>query len=218
MPCSALADEWRRAEEDGSNGCRSRWLDVSACHDSLREYPRVVLGVDLGAAKMNESGPFDFRTGVGSVTDAGPAWGLRAGVEVVAWLAFEARYSGDREAIQASAAPAGSLGFRASAAEVTLRLTAPLPWVRPYVFGGIGYEHVALVGSSGARAGSPLFSSGQPDLPLGFGFDVPLTWRLSVAFEATYHFQLGEDYSNDTTNGIDGGDISTFGAVVRARF
>jgi hypothetical protein len=218
IPCSALAGEAPHAEEDGGNYCRGHWFDVGVCRDSLREYPRVVVGVELGVAKMNESGPFGFHTGVGTVTDAGPAWGLRGGVELFSWLAFEARYAGDREAIQASVAPTGSLGFLASAAEMTLRLTAPLPWVHPYIFGGIGYEHVAVVGSSATRAGSPLFSSGQPDFPLGFGFDVPLTWRLSVAFEATYHFQLGEDYSNDTTNGIDGGDISTFNAVLRGRF
>jgi hypothetical protein len=92
-----------------------------------------------------------------------------------------------------------------------------LPYVHPYIFGGPADYDVHLVGSSAAKAGSPLFSSVQPGIALGFGVDVPLTYHLSIGAEATYHFMLGEDYSNDTTNGIDGGDISTFDAVLRVR-
>jgi hypothetical protein len=89
--------------------------------------------------------------------------------------------------------------------------------VHPYIFGGPADYDVHLVGSSAAKGGSPLFSSVQPGIALGFGVDVPLTYHLSIGAEATYHFQLGEDYSNDTTNGIDGGDISTFDVVLRVR-
>ena len=31
---------------------------------------------------------------MGTVTDAGPAWGLRGGVELLPWLALEAHYVG----------------------------------------------------------------------------------------------------------------------------
>jgi opacity protein-like surface antigen len=186
--------------------------------ESLHDWPRIVVGVDLGVAKMVESGPFGFNNGVGSVTGAGASWGARAGVEFFDWLAVEARYSGSRTSVHASAAPAGSLAFVSTAADLTLRLSAPLPWVHPYIFGGMGYNQVSLAGSTEARAGSPLHSSGQTEIAMGFGVDVPLTWRLSVGFEATYHFQLSEDFSEDMTNGIDGGDISTFNALVRARF
>jgi hypothetical protein len=46
---------------------------------------------------------------------------------------------------------------------------------------------------------------------------VPLAWHFSLGAEATYHFQLHESFSSDTTNGIDGGDISTFDVVMRVR-
>jgi hypothetical protein len=68
-----------------------------------------------------------------------------------------------------------------------------------------------------AKAASPLFSSAQAGIPLGFGLDVPLTWHVSLGAEATYHFQLGESYSLVKTNGIDGGDLSTFNLVARVR-
>jgi hypothetical protein len=176
-----------------------------------------MLGADLGGAVMTETGPFGLNKGVGSATEGGPSWGLRAGVEIFPWLGVEARYMGTYNPVQGSFSPTGGVGFLTTAGEVVVRITAPFPFVRPYMFGGVGYYDVALVGSSTARAGSPFHSSSQPGVPVGFGFDVPLTWYLSVDLEAGYHWQLNEDYSAVTTNGIDGGDLSTLSVVVRAR-
>jgi Outer membrane protein beta-barrel domain len=197
--------------------CRDHWLAVAQCHDRSSSGLRLMFGLDLGVVKMTESGPFGFGNGVGSVTDAGPSWGVRAGLELLSWLAFEARYVGTYAGLQSSVSPAGTLGFLATAGEVVARFTAPLPYVHPYVLGGVGYYDVSLVGGDAARAASPLFSSSQPGIPLGFGLDVPLTWHLSLGAEATYHFQLGESFSLVKTNGIDGGDLSTFDLVARIR-
>jgi hypothetical protein len=205
------------AGEDHERFCRAHWFAVDECHAAEWSGPRLFFGIDLGVAKMNESGPFGFDTGVGTITEAGPSWGVRVGVEVLPWLAFEARYLGVYAAARASASTTGSVGLLTTGAEGVVRLTAPLPFVHPYVFGGFAYYDVALSGSSEAKAGSVLFSSSQPGVPIGFGLDVPLTGHLSVGAEATYHFMLGEVYSNVTTNGIDGGDVSTFNAVLRAR-
>jgi hypothetical protein len=76
---------------------------------------------------------------------------------------------------------------------------------------------MALVGGSTAQAASVLHSSSQPDIPMGVGVAVPLTWYLSLDVEATYHFQLGESFASVTTNGVDGGDITTFEVALRAR-
>jgi hypothetical protein len=176
-----------------------------------------MLGVDLGISAMNETGPFGFGNGVGTATNAGPAWGARAGVELLSWVALEGRYVGMYNAAQSSVSPTGSLGYLTTGGEGVVRLTAPLPFVHPYVFGGVGYYDNSLLGSASARAGSVLHSSSQLGAPMGVGLDVPLTWHLSIGVEATYHFLIHESFSADTTNGIDGGDISTFNAVVRAR-
>lgn len=176
-----------------------------------------MLGLDVGVVRMNESGPFGFGNGVGAVTQAGPSWGLRAGVELLPWLAFEARYVGTYAGLQSSVSPAGTLGFLTTAGEIVARFTAPLPYVHPYILGGVGYYDVTLAGQRAAKAASPLFSSAQAGIPLGFGLDVPLSWHLSLGAEATYHFQLGESYSLVKTNGIDGGDLSTFNLVARLR-
>jgi hypothetical protein len=199
------------------DSCHDQWLAIARCHDESSSRIRFMFGLDIGVLKMTESGPFGFGNGVGSITDPGPSWGLRAGVELLPWLAFEARYVGTYAGLQSSVSPAGTLGFLTTAGELVARFTAPLPYVHPYVFGGVGYYDVALTGGQAAKTASPMFSSSQPGIPLGFGFDVPLSWHLSVGAEAAYHFQLGESFSSVKANGIDGGDLTTFNVVARVR-
>jgi hypothetical protein len=209
-------------EDDGDRFCQYHWFAIGRCGDRKWAGPELMFGMDLGFSAMTETGPFAFNKGVGGVTGAGPAWGLRAGVELFPWLGLEARYVGMYNSAQSLVSPAGNVGFLTTGAEAVVRITAPTPYVRPYIFGGAAYYDVSLVGSSRAQESSVLHSSSQPGIPLGFGFDLPLTWYLSLDLEATYHFQLGEDYSTDTTTtkggaGIDGGDLSTFNAVARVR-
>jgi hypothetical protein len=205
------------ASQDSDRFCRAHWFAMGRCRDRKWGGPEIMFGADLGFSAMTEAGPFGFNKGVGGATEVGPAWGVRAGVEVFPWLGLEGRYVGMSNSVQASASPAGSVGFLTTGGEAVLRLTAPIPFVHPYAFGGAGYYDVALVGSSGAQAGSVLHSSSEPGAVMGLGLDVPLTWYLSLDAEATYHFLLGESFSAVTTNGIDGGDLSTFNAVVRVR-
>jgi hypothetical protein len=192
------------------------WLgSVARADDGLT--PVFVVGGDLGVAAMNENGPLGFGGGVGSVTHPGPAWGVRLGIDLYSWLGFEARYVGMFDPIDKSVSPTGSVGFLTTGGEAVARLVLPLPFLHPYAFAGFGYYNVAVVGSASARAGSVLFSSSQPGIPVGIGVDVPITESLSVAVEATYRFQLGENYSADTANGIDGGDLTSLAAVARLR-
>lgn len=215
VPANATHDG---VASDPDRSCRDRWFALGECHERYRRGPKLILGIDLGISAMNESGPFGFHDGVGKVTNTGSAWGLRVGVELFSWLAFEARYVGMLDSVSASVSPAGSVGFFTTGGLGILRLTAPLPLVRPYAFAGVGYYDVALVGLPGARAGSPLHSSAQAGIPMGIGLDVPLSWDVSIGIEATYHFQLSEDYSRVTTSGIDGGDLTTCNAILRFRF
>jgi hypothetical protein len=204
-------------DQDHDRLCRHDWLAVGRCWNRKWTGPELMFGADLGFSKMNESGPFGFSNGVGGVTDPGPAWGLRLGVELFSWFAVEARYVGMSDSAQSSVSPTGSVGYVTTGAEAVLRFTAPFPFVHPYVFGGVGYYDTTLMGSSGAKAGSPLNGSTEAGFPLGFGLDVPLNWHLSLGAEATYHYLYQEKFSAVTTNGIDGGDLTSFSAVMRVR-
>ncbi len=75
----------------------------------------------------------------------------------------------------------------------------------------------AVVGPVAALSASQLFSSYEPGVPMGFGLDVPVSYHLSLGVEATYHYLRGEIFSSNTTNGIDGGDLTTFNLVARLR-
>ncbi len=191
--------------------CRHRWLALGACADWPWDGPQIEFGATLGVSAMNESGPLGFGNGVGAVMHPGPAWGVLIGVEVLPWLAFEGRYLGMYDGSRASVSSSG--GFLASAATASVRLTAPLPYVHPYVFGGVGYYDFDFDGPASAA----LHSSSQAGIPLGVGIDIPLGYHLSVGAEASYNFQLNENYSNVTVGGIDGGDVTRFDLVLRAR-
>src|SRR5208283_1170712 len=136
----------------GDRFCRDHWLAMGSCRDRPWAGPELMFGADVGISKMNESGAFGFNNGVGAVTDAGPAWGVRGGVEFLPWLALEARYVGMYNSTRASVSPAGSTGYFTTGGEAIVRFTAPLPYVHPYVFGGVGYYDNSLIGSSSARA------------------------------------------------------------------
>jgi hypothetical protein len=205
------------ATDDHERACRDQWFVAWRCRDRRWDGPELMLGVDLGVSVMNEGGPFGFNQGVGAVTDAGPAWGLRLGVELLPWLALEAHYVGMYNSAQASVSPLGSVGILTTGGDAVVRLTAPLPYVHPYVFGGVGYYANAVVGPVGALAASQLFSSYEPGFPMGFGLDVPVSYHLSLGVEATYHHLQGEVFSSNTANGIDGGDLSTVNIVARLR-
>jgi hypothetical protein len=203
--------------QDQDRLCRDNSQPALRFHDCRWRGPEFTLGMDLGVSVMNEGGPFGFDHGVGAATDAGPAWGLRIGVEFFRWLAIEARYVGMYNAARPSASPAGRVGFLTSGGELVVRIIAPLPFVHPYLFGGGGYYDISLGGTSSAKAGSVFTSSSQPGIPLGFGIEVPLTWHISFGAEATYHFLIGESFSSVTASGFEGGDLSTFKAVLRVR-
>jgi hypothetical protein len=210
-------DRLIKDDQDHDRYCSRNWFAIGSCWNRKWTGPELTFGADLGVSKMNESGPLGFGSGVGGVTDPGPAWGLRIGVDFLSWLGVEGRYVGMSDGGQASVSPAGGVGYITTGAEAVVRLTAPFPFVHPYAFGGVGYYDSTLTGSSGAKTGSPMFSSSEAGFPMGVGIDVPLTWHMSVGAEATYHFLYQEKFSANTTNGMDGGDLTTFNAVMRMR-
>ncbi|HEY5242166.1 MAG TPA: outer membrane beta-barrel protein [Polyangiaceae bacterium] len=216
-PVEAAAPVTDTAVADGAQRCHDHWFAMEGCHDRPWTGPEIVFGLDIGTSKFDESGPFGFNNGIGSVTSAGPAWGVRGGVELLRWLALEAHYVGMYNGVQLSVSPTGSVGYFTTGVDAFARFTLPLPYVHPYLLSGVGYYDYALSGSSTAKAGTVMNSTSQPSIPMGVGVDVPLNWHLSVGLEATYHFSIGESYSAVTTNKIDGGDASAFSAVMRFR-
>jgi len=185
------------------------WWGVGRCWNRPHRHPVFTAGVELGVTKLAEGGPFGFNTSVGSVTNAGPLYGLRAGVDLLSWLGFEGRYIGGY------VPGSGGVGYVVNGGEIVLRLTFPFPYLRPYIFGGIGVYDLALAGSSSAQTASMLESSSQWGIPVGAGIELMLSWHVTFAVEAAFRYQYGEVFS--TNGAIDGGDLSSLTGVLRFR-
>ena len=161
---------------------------------------------------MEEGGPFGFNSGTGTVTQWGPNWGLRLGVDFLSWLGLEGRYEG---AYLSGNSRAPDVAYLMNGGEAVVRLTIPTPFVRPYFFGGIGYYSVDLLGSSAAQTFSGLNSWRGAGIPMGVGLDIPLSWHVSLAAEATFRFFLKESFS--ALDDRAGADLTSFTGVVRFR-
>lgn len=177
--------------------------------------PHLTLALDGGVGTTNESGPFGFNTGVGTVTNAGPSWGIRAGVDLYKWIAIEAHYIGIDNHGTNDATPNGSVHMLTSAGTGEFRFTIPFKYVQPYAYVGAGVYHTSITGSTTAKNASPLFGSTELGMPLGLGIGVPLTGAITFGGEVTYHRLFGEQFANNDE--FEGGDFTTFNAVLRAR-
>jgi hypothetical protein len=195
--------------------CQVHWWGVGRCWRRPHRRPVLTWGVEGGVGALNEGHPFAFNEGVGAVTNAGGVWGARLGVDVLSWLGFEARYLGGYNGGHGVVNAGGDVAYLLSSGQLVLRLIVPIPYVRPYVFSGIGVYDFHLMGSRAARAASTLNSTTQAGIPIGIGVEVPLSWHVSFAVEATYHFQFSESFSK--IEDISGGDLSTLTGVMRFR-
>ena len=178
-------------------------------------YPHFALALEGGVVSTNESGPFSFDTGVGTVSHTGPSWGLRGGVELLSWFAIDAHYIGMNNHASGEAEPTGGVTLFTNAFNGELRFTVPLKYVQPYLFTGAGVYTTSITGATSAKNGSPLHGSTELGIPIGLGLGIPVTHAISVGGELTYHRLFGEEFSKNEE--IGGGDFTTFNAVVRAR-
>lgn len=192
--------------------CRAHWWGVGRCWHPHHARPTLTFGGELGIAHLEEGGPFGFETSTGRVTDTGPAWGLRVGVDFVSWLGIEAHYIG---AYNPGNSNAPNVGYAMTGGEAVVRLALPTPFIRPYVFGGIGVYDFELVGNSPAGNAMALHSSSQAGVPMGVGLELMLSWHVSVAVEGAYRFQIGESFSNN--DAVSGADMTTLTGVMRFR-
>ncbi|HEY4120688.1 MAG TPA: outer membrane beta-barrel protein [Byssovorax sp.] len=176
-------------------------------------YPRLSLALDLGVSSFNESGPFGFDNGVGRVTEAGPGWGGRLGVELARWFAIDAHYIGMYNAAK-DAQHDGNVGLLTSAFAGEVRLTAPFRYVHPYLFVGAGVYDTTLEGTQAPRFLEPLHGSSEFGMPLGLGVGFPVNRMTTVGAELTYHRLFGESFGRTDDYG---GDLFTANAVLRFR-
>jgi hypothetical protein len=173
--------------------------------------PRLAVGVEGGVGAWTED--FHFDNGIGRGAWAGPSWGARLGADLLPWLGVDARYLGFYNNGVDARTNGASLVTNAGLA--TVRLIAPIPFVHPYIFSGIGVYGTSVVGSATDRQTTNLRANLSPGVPFGVGVEVPVGRVLTLGGEATYHRLFGETFS--THEDIAGGDPVTLNGVVRFR-
>lgn len=171
-------------------------------------HPTFRVGLEGGAAAFTED--FDFDKGVGSATHAGPAWGLRGGVDILPWFGVEARYLGFYNEGIGETTVGGKL--LTSAGLATARFIAPIRYAQPYVFTGIGLYSTNVLGSNAERQATNLRSNVSGGIPIGIGVNVPVHQHVSVGLETVYHRLFSESF--DKVEAISGGDPVTFNGFV----
>ena len=83
-----------------------------------------------------------------------------------------------------------------------VRLTAPTPYVRPYILAGVGGAWNTTTFINGATAqtqNTTLRDNRSGVVPMGGGIDVPLGRRWGVGFEGQYHWYMNPNFMTDTT-------------------
>ena len=187
--------------------CETHWWGVGHCwHGPRRHRPRLTASLEAGVGALVEGGPFGFGSGTGSIVNAGPTYGLRVGVDFLPWIGVEGRWIGAY-----FPGARGGYGYVMNGAEAVVRLAIPTPYVRPYIFAGIGYYAFSLTGSQ-----STLESTSQPGVPMGIGLEIPLSWHVSFAIEGAFRFQIGEVFS--PVDDVGGADVTTLTGLMRVRF
>jgi Outer membrane protein beta-barrel domain len=102
----------------------------------------VSLGAQAGIAYFTESGPFGTDSNIGLGLAPGYSLGVRASFEFFRWLALDARASllhndGNAFVSYGSVTTTGGMG--------AVRLTLPVPHIRPYALIGFGGYHMGGV-------------------------------------------------------------------------
>jgi hypothetical protein len=148
--------------------------------------PMFTFTADVGGAGFGGN----FR----NVVHSGPIWGARVGLDFSDWLGIEARYIGMFNKGVDTVSEASSL-LSGGAAQV--RLTAPIPYVRLYGFGGVGFYHHNVVGNSIDRQNSPILNSTSGGIPVGGGLELPITRYFAIGAEGGYTFYFSSNLTNN---------------------
>jgi hypothetical protein len=139
--------------------------------------PKVTIDVGLGGAKYGES--------LGEAWGVGPAYRIRAGLQLDEWFAIDAGYFGAKHI----AGP--GMTALATTFDVSLRVSLPIPGIRPFVTVGMGTARVTLRDDvAGVYRAAPRFA-----------FEVPL----GAGVEFRVHPQLGFQIAGTETLAFAGG-------------
>ena len=123
-------------------------------------------------------------------TDVGAAWDVRATFGAHSIMAVEAAYNGGTNTVETNGAHNGFLNSQGLDSDFRLQLPTR---VQPYIFGGVGYNHMSL--NNAVVTATQSTSDNQVTVPAGGGMSAYLGSHATLDLRGTYRF-IG---SNDLT-------------------
>ena len=126
--------------------------------------------------------------------DVGGAWDLRLTVRPRRFVAGELAYVGSANPVSSTMNDFFTPGGVIMGGGVESNLRLQLPYVvEPYVFGGVGWNHFALVYSSLRSSNSMHGGENVAAFPFGGGVQTFLNRSVAVDARVTYRLSPGED-------------------------
>ena len=139
------------------------------------------IAVSTGAGPANY-----FGSALNSTIDTGAAWDARLTFGTRSVLALEAAYVGSTNNIDLQSGSHGRLNSHGIDGD--LRLQVPLV-VEPYIFGGVGYNHMTVSQADASSNAGPLNDSDdQLTVPAGAGFSAYLGKHTTLDARGTYRY------------------------------
>jgi hypothetical protein len=140
-----------------------------------------------------------FGTGAPASLEVGAAWDARVTFGTRSIIALEAGYVGATNNIEMTPAQSGTLN--SNGFDTDFRLQAPY-WVQPYVFTGVGYNHMSVSTNGNAAIYTQMNASdNEVTVPAGGGVTMYLgkNRHATIDARATYRF-IGDNNLTVTTN------------------
>jgi opacity protein-like surface antigen len=142
------------------------------------------VGVTTGAGPANY-----FGSALNSTTDVGAGWDARVTFGTRSIIALEAGYVGASNNVDMAGGDHARLN--SNGVDGDLRLQIPTV-VEPYIFGGVGYNHMTATQSGGltdtGRAGPINSSDDQVTVPAGAGLSGYLGKHTTLDLRGTYRY------------------------------
>lgn len=139
-----------------------------------------------------------FGTALNSTTDAGVAWDARLTFGAHSIIALEAGYIGSQNNVDNQNGNHGHLA--AHGVDTDFRLQLPTT-VQPYVFGGVGYNHMEVIHNGSVSNAGPLSSTDdQVTVPAGAGLSGYLGKHATLDVRGTYRFIPDNGLTEMSTN------------------
>ena len=203
----------------GGDGSAFAQATATAEAPTINEVPRddhgrklkglaITVGGQGGVTYFAEGSPFGTAKGIGRALTAGPHLGIRGSLELTRWFAIDARgmftnNEGNDFVGLGSLTTVGGFG--------AARFTAPLRYIRPYLFAGVGAYDISAAGTS-----TQLIGGTYSAIVAGVGALVPVNRVVDVGAEFGFNYLIGEQLS--TNDRADGGDPCNFSIVAQYRF